>query len=279
VPLPRGRRVVAAGYLRDTDLALALGVPLAGAARNASFASGLAPWQRAPAGQTLFGTANGMPFERVAALHPDLIMASDDYTLTKDYASLVKIAPTLSYLQGVGADGWQTMTTRAGTVLGKSGKAATLIASVQDQIAKARAGNAGLAGQTFTFGPVSGMNSVYTINDPADASAAFFGQLGMKLSPKVTRLPASSTPRRARLSVERLGVLDADVVILAYPDAGIRARFERQAVFKQLSAVRRGAYIALDLAAAIAVAFPSVLSIPYGLQVLVPKLAAAARNA
>lgn len=137
----------------------------------------------------------------------------------------------------------------------------------------------GEEGKTFTFGPVSSLSSVYTINSSADASAAFFSQLGMKLSPKVTGLPNSSTPRRAQISPEQLSVLDADVVILSYPDAAIRAQFESQAVFKDLSAVKRGSYIALDLAAAVAVAFPSVLSIPYGLQVLVPELAAAASKA
>jgi iron complex transport system substrate-binding protein len=101
------QRVVAAGYLRDTDLALALGVPLVGAARNSVFASGLAPWQKPPTEPDLFDTTNGLPFEQIAALHPDLILASDDYTLTKDYATLAKIAPTLSYQAGVGADTWQ----------------------------------------------------------------------------------------------------------------------------------------------------------------------------
>lgn len=101
----------------------------------------------------------------------------------------------------------------------------------------------------------------------------------MKLSPKVTSLPETSTPRRAQLSLEQLGLLDADVVILSYPNASIRSRFESQAVFQDLPAVKRGSYIALDMAAAIAVAFPSVLSIPYGLDVTVPKLVAAASKA
>ena len=135
-----------------------------------------------------------------------------------------------------------------------------------------------LAGKTFTFGPVSSLTSIYTINSAADASAQFFAQLGMRLSPKVTSLPTSSTPRRAQLSLEQISVLDADVVILAYPTAAIREQFEAQPLFKKLAAVKRGSYIALDEGDAVAVAFPSVLSIPYGLSVLVPELVAAAGN-
>lgn len=108
------KRIVAAGYLRDTDLALALGAPLVGAARNSVFSSGLAPWQKPTTSIELFDTADGLPYEQIAARRPDLILATDDYTLGTDYAKLAKIGPTLSYQHGVGADTWQTMTTRVG---------------------------------------------------------------------------------------------------------------------------------------------------------------------
>lgn len=117
----------------------------------------------------MFDTANGLPFESIAALHPDLIPAGDDYTLTQDYATLAKIAPTLSYQTGVGADTWQTMTARAGRVLGQAGKAAALVAATGAKIATAKQRNTTPAGKTFTFGPVSDPNSVFTINCTDDA--------------------------------------------------------------------------------------------------------------
>jgi iron complex transport system substrate-binding protein len=270
--------VVAAGYLRDTDTALALGIPLVGAAANSIFASGVAPWQDFTKKPTLFDTANGLPFEQIAALHPDLILASDDFSLASDDATLAKIAPTLSYLNGPGADPWPVMTTRIGRVLGKSSQASALVKSVQTKIAAAKAANQVLAGKTFTFGPVGGPSSIFTINSAADPSAQFFSQLGMKLSPSVTSLPSSSTPRRAQISLEELQDIDADVVLLAYPDTAVQQQFESQPEFKTLSAVKRGSYVALTEASAVAVAFPSVLSIPYGLGQIVPKVAAAARK-
>jgi iron complex transport system substrate-binding protein len=269
------KRVVAAGYLRDTDLALALGLPLVGASKNSAFPSGLAPWQKPAAKPELFDTTDGLPLEKIVALRPDLILATDDYGLAKDYASLAEIAPTLSYETGVGADSWQTMTTRVGKATGKEAGAKRLVKQTEAAITSAKAKNGVLAGKTFTFGPVSSPNSIYTINSTADASAEFFAQLGMVLSPKVTSLPDSSTPRRAQISAEHLDLLDADVLLLAYPNAETRKQFEAQPLFKKLSAVKRGSYIALDMGAAIALAFPSVLSIPYGLTTVVPRLVTA----
>jgi iron complex transport system substrate-binding protein len=270
------KRVVAVGFLRDTDLAIALGANLVGAVKSGAYPAGLAPWEKPPHSPELLDASSGLPFEKIAALRPDLILAADDYTLAKDYATLTRIAPTLSYAQAVGIDSWPEMTTRAGAVLGRAAEAKALVTRVQAQIAAARQQNPQLAGKTFTFGPVSDPSTVYTINSTADASAQFFGQLGMTLSPKVTPLPSSSTPRRAQISLEQLSLIEADIVILTYQTDKIRQQFEADPLFKKLPAVRQGRYIALDYGVAVGLAFPSVLSIPYGLGVTVPKLVAAA---
>ena len=142
----------------------------------------------------------------------------------------------------------------------------------------AKAAHPEFAGKTFTFGPVYGNGQIYTISGTSDPSAGFFGQLGMKLSPTVTTLPPTSTPNRALISPEQLQLLDADVVILSYDTPRTRATFEANPLFASLPAVKRGSYVGLDLGTAVALAFPSVLSIPYALDAVVPKLATAAKN-
>lgn len=272
------KRVAACGYLRDTDLALALGAPLVLTARNSVFAGGLAPWQKPSTSPELISTSDNLPIEKIAAARPDLILASDDYQLADDYRNLSRIAPTLSYRAGVGKDGWDEMIQRAGDVLGKRAQADALVTQVRARITEVRGRHPEFAGRTFTFGPVGADGSVYTTSSAADAAAAFFNQLGLKLSPKVTALPQSATPGRSVVSPERLDLLDADVVILTYDSDATRRKFEAKDLFKRLKAVRRGSYIPLDLPTAIALAFPSVLSIPYGLDAVVPKLAAAVKN-
>lgn len=273
------RRVAACGNLRDTDLALALGAPLVLATKNAVFPSGLAPWQKPTTKPVLVGTGAGMPFETIAAAGPDLILAGDDYQLHDHHPKFKRLAPTLSYRKGVGQDSWDEMARRAGGVLGKREKADSLVADVRKKIADVREQHPELHGKTFTFGPAVG-GDVFTIKSADDAGAQFFSQLGMKLSPKVTSLPDSATAGRAAIAKERLDLLDAEVVILAFDTPEGREEFEAQPLFKELKAVRRKSYVGLDMPTAIALGFPSVLSLPYGLDAVVPELAEAAeRNA
>ncbi|MBB4683086.1 ABC transporter substrate-binding protein [Amycolatopsis jiangsuensis] len=272
------RRVVAAGYLRDTDLALALGAELVLSVRNQSFAKGLAPWAKLRSGtETAYVTDGGLPLEKIAAAKPDLILAADDYSLAGDWSNLSSIAPTLGYQAGPGKDGWPEMTRRTGAALGKPDQAAALVKQVRDKIDGVGKAHPEFAGKTFTFGPVS-TNSVYTINSTADAAATFFSQLGLKLSPKAAVLPSSTTPGRAQISPERLDLLDADVLIISYDSPASRATFEANPLFESLPAVKRGAYVPLDQTIGIAMAFPSVLSIPYALDVVAPKLATALKK-
>lgn len=272
------KRVVTCGYLRDIDLALALGATLVGAVRNISFPSGLGPWQHAPSNVQLLDARGGTPFEKIAALRPDLILASDDYSLDKDYAQLSAIAPTLSCKNGIGKDSWQEMTERAAKLLGQSTVGNVLVSGVTNKIAATKSQHPELAGRTFAFGPVLGPQMFAAISSPTDASAQFFSQLGMTLSPKVAALPPGTPPGRSTVSQERLDVLDADVLILAYLNDKFRPAVEANPLFKQLDVVRRGAYIPLDLGTALAIGFPSVLSIPYGLDAVAPKLAAALKK-
>ncbi|MGH3897269.1 MAG: hypothetical protein ACRDTA_03270, partial [Pseudonocardiaceae bacterium] len=78
-------------------------------------------------------------------------------------------------------------------------------------------------------------------------------------------LPQSGNPGRANVSLENLGVLDADVIFVTYVTDDDRALIEANPVFQRLDAVRNGNYLSLDLPVALATGFPSPLSIPYGL--------------
>jgi iron complex transport system substrate-binding protein len=207
-----------------------------------------------------------------------VILANDDFNLAADYPLLGKIAPTLSYAHGVNKDTWAEMTQRAGDLLGRRALADRLVSQVQSKIASAKSAHPEFAGKTFTFAPVYANGQIYTISGTSDPSAGFFGQLGMKLAPTVTTLPSTSTPNRALISPEQIQLLDADVVIVSYDTPQTQAKFEANPLFKNLPAVRRGSYLGFDLGTAVALAFPSVLSIPYALDAVVPKLATAAKN-
>ncbi|GAA3531484.1 iron-siderophore ABC transporter substrate-binding protein [Amycolatopsis ultiminotia] len=274
----RPERLVSVGQYRDTDAAAALGVvPLLTPDLGKFLPGGLSPWLRARAGNhlpELYADAE-LPFERIAAARPDLILGTDRPSLARDYRTLSAIAPTISPAAGYNKDTWQVTTRRIGAALGRTAEAERLVTDVQNRITAAKKANPGFAGRTFTIGPVVADGTVTTISSAQDASALFLAQLGLVLSPKVTSLPQTSIPGRSQISPEQLDLLDADVLVLTYATPGSRTRLEAEPLFQRIPAVRRGAYVPLDMPTAIALAFPTALSVPYGLQECVPKIAAA----
>ncbi|TCK22925.1 iron complex transport system substrate-binding protein [Pseudonocardia endophytica] len=274
------QRVVTVGTYRDIDAALALGVvPVAAAELPPMIPGGITPWAKERIGGSpmpeLFATTGGMPFEKIASLAPDLIIGTDYSGLANDYGTLSGIAPTLSSASGYNKDTWQVTTNRVGQALGRARAAADTVARIEAAIRAAREQNPGFAGRTFTIGPVTPDGTVYTINSTNDASARFLSDLGLTLSPSVLGLAGDRLPGRAVVSPELLRTLDADVMILSYSNAASRQKVEAEPLFQQIPAVRRGAYVPVETTTAVSIAFPSALSIPYGLQKTIPLIAAA----
>lgn len=268
------RRVITVGFQRDTDTALALGVTPTAMVKHAFFPNGIAPWVESaltgPRAELLDATA-GLPFEKIAGLRPDLILATDDYELTGNYARLAQIAPTLSYVDGVESDTWQQRTTHIGRALGRAEQAQRVITDIEAQVRQAAQANPVLAGKTFSRCYAS-EGEVRAITR-GDASMTLLEQLGLRISPDVDGLPQADTPGRATVSLENLGVLDADVMIVSYPTDADRKFLESSPLFQQLNAVKNGTYVRLDQSTSTALGFPSALSIPYGLDQTVTAVA------
>ncbi|MDQ3988602.1 MAG: iron-siderophore ABC transporter substrate-binding protein [Actinomycetota bacterium] len=273
----RPERVVAAGFLRDGDDALALGVTPVAMATSGNFPEpGLAPWTLQALGSakpTIFDVTDGLPFERIAAARPDLILATDDRTLADHHDRLAGIAPVLAYTTGAETDPWQQRAERIGRALGRTQQAAEVARRVEQMIRSAREQHPEFEGKTVVSGPVV-EGKIYVVNRESDASAALQSELGLKLSPQVAALP-ESFPGRAEISPERIELLEADVIMLSYVSPSDRQLVESSELFRRLEAVRRGSYIDLDLGVGISRGYPSLLSIPYSLERTVPLIAEA----
>ncbi|MCK9923690.1 ABC transporter substrate-binding protein [Frankia sp. AgPm24] len=278
------QRIVTVGFERDTDEAVSLGVLPVAITPATNFDSGLPPWvearltgKKAP---EQLSYEDNLPFERIAALRPDLILATDSYSLSDDFKNLTAIAPTLSYDKDVSEDTWQTRVTRIGQALGRDAEAKRLVDTVTAQIAEAKKKNQALfAGRTFTFSLLNAEGALATVVSPDDASAQFLAGLGLTLSSKVTSLPPAGPAGRAVVSEERTELLDADIVLFSFRDDDEKAQIQGNRLFQALPAVTRGSYVPLDTPTALSMAFPSTLSIPFALTNIVPKLSAAAGRA
>jgi iron complex transport system substrate-binding protein len=114
------------------------------------------------------------------------------------------------------------------------------------------------------------------INDESDVSIRFLTELGFSgISDAVAGLKGSDG--RAQVSPERYDLLDAGVVMGTSQDPKALAALRDSRLFSFIPAVKRGAFVGLDIGPATAMAFPSMLSVPYAVDQLVPDLSAALR--
>jgi iron complex transport system substrate-binding protein len=277
-PTPLATRVVALGQSVDVDALIALGITPLGMSAAFNQESGIHPWTAAALGSRpveLVRDTDGLPFEQVAALKPDLIVATTYNTTNNDYDTdrprLERIAKVIGPTTIAQRDTWQQSTIRVGEAVGLATEARRLVEDTEAKLTAVRDAHPEWEGKTYTNGPVTGPAEVWTISSPQDTSAIVLGQLGLVLSPKVTTL-SSPYPGRAQISLEQLNVLEADVVMLSYHSEESSPALEDNPLFQQLPAVQRGAYIHLAGDVSTGLAYPSVLSIPYVLDWITPRL-------
>lgn len=255
-----------------TDTLVALGALPVGYVADTYYGGDVYPWL----GDSLADSArleftDSISYEQVAALEPDLIVISWRAEDEGIYDSLAAIAPTITSLSDAVVDPWQDITTAAGQILGEDEHAAQLIDEVEQQIAGVATELPGLAGKTFAFANYLPGDQIYVLTDPADGAIAFFLALGLELPESLVggEAPAGG---RYEISFEQISLLDSDVLIMLTNGADT----SDITGFDQLPAVEDDAYILLDYAGATALNVPSALSLPYGIDAVMPALEAAA---
>lgn len=271
IPAQPQRVVALAGA--DADIAVALGVPPVAVTKYST--GEYSPWLKPkidPAKVTLVGDEGGggqVSLEQIAALKPDLILAGQYFQIDAQYKQLSQIAPTIAYQKAQLTDSWEEQTKVIGQALGRQDRAQEVIAGVRSKIDEIRRAHPEFEGKTASYSYHFAPDAIQTINSTDDYAAVLFGGLGLRLSPKVTALEGD---QGARISLEQIETLDADVMILAYASDNLRPSLENNPVFQSVPAVKDGRYVPLGVDAVTALRLPSVLSIPYGLDELEPGL-------
>jgi iron complex transport system substrate-binding protein len=272
-------RVVALDF-PSADAAIALGVTPVGMYDVTYVEGGIQSWTKARLGSAhpqLLDTDKGFPFEKIAALHPDVILATNTYPLVADsYDKLSAIAPVVTHVDAPGVDTWQQGMLQVGKALGRQAEAEQLIASAEAKVAAAKAQHPEFAGKTLAFFNYVAGDGLYAVSSDDDFSIKFLTELGFAgVAPAIARLKGADG--RAQVSPERYELLDAGMVMGTSPDPAALATLRRDPLFAHVPAVAQGHYVGLGIGPATAMAFPSVLSVPYAVDTLVPKLAAALR--
>ncbi len=270
-------RVVTVGLV-DHDAALALGaVPVGVTAGDYSAGQpfGVWPWARGELGD---GRPEVLPdtefnFERIDALRPDLIIGAYSGMTGNEYETLSEIAPTVAQSGEYVEYGtpWQEMTRTIGQALGKRERAEELVAGVEARFAEARERHPEFGGATAVYAGGLGPGEYY-------AETAQSSRVGV-LTALGFEIPEEISGERfyVEISQERLDLLDRDVLLWEIGENSELASSIKDApLYQRLGVYEEGRDVFVeDPVLAAALAFISVLSLPFVLDTLVPMLAAA----
>jgi len=269
------QRVVSVGFT-DQDTVLALGVAPVGIRDwygDQPYA--VWPWAKDALGSATpeVLSSGDLNFEAIAALKPDLIVGLSSGMKAEEYQRLAAIAPTLAQSDKYVEYGepWQEITMVIGQALGKSAEAGALVGKVEADLAAARAahpeftGASGVVGYAYNNGTVGGYTS-------QDSRGRMLADLGFVTPAAVEQRAGDKF--YADFSAEEMSVLDTDVVVWVALGPELAA-LQASPIRQQLRAAKEGREVFLDQIDGGAMGFSSVLSLPYALDHLVPKLAAA----
>jgi iron complex transport system substrate-binding protein len=278
----RPERVVVLGWSAQ-DIVYALGVAPVGMPAHpyGGGDDGVLPWNEElydPERTTLLDTADGPPLEEIAALRPDVILAPYEGFEESVYQDLTGIAPTVAYPGEPWTTPWKEQTRMVGAALGRTQEAEQLIADADGTVARVAAEHPEFQGRTFAYASM-GADALYLYR-PSDPRVQLVEALGLTVAPGVEELAAGNADSfYAQLSLERAADIDADVLV-AVADGLPAEEVAALPAYAQVPAIQRKAAVLIDDEGfAAAVSSVSVLSVPFALDQLVDRLAAAAANA
>ena len=265
--------------LREQDSLLALGiVPVGTTEWYGEHPGAIFPWAEEALGDApvpeVLPFDDGIQFEKIAALRPDLILAIYSGLTQKDYDTLSKIAPTVAQPPGQvdWGSSWQDEILITGKAVGKPEEAERLRDEAEAQLAAAAEANPEFEGQTAAVAtPYQG---IY-VYGPQDARSRLLVDLGFTFPDELKNIGGQEFG--GQLSSERVDLLDVGALVW-FADAAPEKKVRDNRVYSRLDVSTEGRDIFLPENGTLyeATSFISVLSIPLLVDELVPKLAAAA---
>ena len=266
-------RVVTVG-LTDQDALLALGiVPVGTTDWFGEHEGNIFPWAEGALGESAppQRLAGEQEFEAVAALQPDLILAIYAGISEKDYDLYSEIAPVVAAPDDYVDYGtpWQEATTIIGTAVGMPEQAEQMVADVEAEVESAREEHPEFEGlEAVTLTPYEGI----FVYGPQDPRGRFLLDLGFAYPEALSQeLPEEFG---GSISPERSDLIDLDALV--WLDDGDPIE-EVVPTYADLPVAKQGRDVRLqvDDPAYDATSFVTVLSVPFLLDELVPRLAAA----
>lgn len=269
-------RIVTVGYT-DQEMFLALGTKPVGV--RPWFGEDLDhtwPWV-APAwgGETPTYIGSDLDFEKIAGLQPDVIVGLYAEITDAEYAKLSQIAPTVA--EDPASVAYTTdravMFRTAAKIVGRSEEAEQQLRALDEKFATVRAEHPQFADRTAAV--LDPSNKTFWAFASGDPRGRFLADLGYRASADLDK--AIGDKFGAEISSETPELIDLDNLVLL-ADAATSTWLKQNKVYQQLAVVkeRRALEVPYYEAphAGAAMAYNTVLSVPYAVTDLVPRLAA-----
>ncbi|MFD6165980.1 iron-siderophore ABC transporter substrate-binding protein [Oerskovia sp. NPDC060287] len=212
-----------------------------------------------------------VPFEQIAALRPDVIIAVYSGITDTAYERLSEIAPTVAFPGSAWETSWQDQTTMIGAALGQPARADELVEGVGTTVAETAAAHPELQGRTITYA-MNGEGGVIVFC-PSDPRIELLTQVGLEPSPGTLAVCGAEDASSVSVSSELIPTLDADAFILIDVDETVYDTLLGNPLFAALPSVADGRVVrVVGMDYAMATSAPTVLSIPYALDEFVAQL-------
>lgn len=278
------KRIVTWGWGNE-DAVVALGVIPVGIPFHAfgGGENGIKPWIEEALAKvegeqpTVLQKGSEPPFEQIAALEPDLILAVFSGITEEQYALFSAIAPTVAYSGDPWSTPWQDVTTIIGKALGKANEAEALVADttawLEDEVAKHP------ALKEITFASANDYDGSIAVYAPLDARMTFLTDLGLVLDPSVAELATDDGAFYYSLSYELFDELKGDIFVTYYEEQSALDEWLAKSYAANYPPIVNGGLAALvGTENVAAVSPPSVLSLHWGFPTYLDVLATAAEK-
>lgn len=228
---------------------------------------------------TQYDESDGINYDEMAALMPDLIIAAYSGVTQEEYEQLSKIAPTIGPLAANYTAGWEEVLAAVGAATGRSEQATSLTEQITADLAAVGEENPAVAGATFIAGTLGLADDSISLYVGEDTRPRFFTALGMTQAEIVTENTEGAENFFLEWSAERADELDSDLFYTwAAPGSSVED-FQANPLFAQIPAVASGGVVLTDddhLTLSISAA--NALSLPWALEHFVPTVVEVAQS-
>ena len=265
-------RVAAIGW-ENQDTPLALGViPVGVSAANYGLVTKnrLHPWtydafkalgEEQP---LVFDDVDGLDYETISDVEPDVILASYSGLTKEEYELLSQIAPVIPYQTAPWQTYWREQTILNATGMGMKKEGEAKVAETEALIKEKVSAHPELAGTKTAFCFISPDDfSTFYVYLPSDPRAAYLTDLGLAFPESIIELQEGSTDFSISLSRENADQLYDVEMMVIYGDQSLLDALQADPLMSEIPAIKDGAVVLVDNNSQLAGACtPSVLSIP-----------------